>query len=170
MTIVGRALAKVRALYGSHPLHLLLLLAGFALAAYTVFLLRSNSQLPWMAVWFCCALVGHDLVLFPLYALLDRALGRRRRGSDTQRLPLRNYIRVPALGAVLLLLLFLPGIIEQGAGTYLAATGQTQDPFLARWLLCTAALFVISAAVYAARTARAGRRERAAEAEQPRGE
>ena len=49
-------------------------------------------------------------------------------------------------------LLFLPGIIEQGAPTYLAATGQTQEPFLGRWLLLTAALFATSAAVYTVRS------------------
>ncbi len=64
-----------------------------------------------------------------------------------------NYIRVPALGAGLTLLVFLPGIIEQGAPTYLAATGQTQELFLGRWLLLTAAMFAISAVVYAIRLA-----------------
>lgn len=44
--------------------------------------------------------------------------------------------------------MFLPGIIEQGASTYLAATGQTQQPFLGRWLLLTAAMFGASAIVY----------------------
>ena len=48
-------------------------------------------------------------------------------------------------------MLFLPGIIEQGAPTYLAATGQTQQPFLGRWLLLTAALFATSAVVYTVR-------------------
>ena len=38
----------------------------------------------------------------------------------------RNYLRIPALGSGLTLLVFLPGIVEQGASTYLAATGQTQ--------------------------------------------
>jgi hypothetical protein len=48
-------------------------------------------------------------------------------------------------------LVFLPGIIRQGAGTYLAATGQTQEPFLGRWLLLTAVLFAISAVGYGIR-------------------
>ena len=62
-----------------------------------------------------------------------------------------NYVRVPALGAGLTLLMFLPGIIEQGAPTYAAATGQTQEPFLGRWLLLTAAMFTASAVLYAIR-------------------
>ena len=69
-----------------------------------------------------------------------------------------NYIRVPVLGTGLLFLLFFPGIVEQGAPTYLAATGQTQAPFLSRWLLLSAGLFIASAIVYAARVAQAHRR------------
>ena len=56
---------------------------------------------------------------------------------------------MPALGAGLTLLVFLPGIIQQGTPAYAAATGQTQDPFLGRWLLLTAAMFAVSAVVYA---------------------
>lgn len=62
-----------------------------------------------------------------------------------------NHLRVPALGAALTLVVFLPGIIEQGAPAYVAATGQTQEPFLGRWLLLTAAMFGASAVVYAVR-------------------
>jgi hypothetical protein len=51
----------------------------------------------------------------------------------------------------LTLLVFLPGIIEQGGPAYRAATGQTQDGFLSRWLLLTAAMFAVSAVVYAIR-------------------
>ena len=65
--------------------------------------------------------------------------------------------RIPALAAGLTLLMFLPGIIEQGSRTYLAATGQTQEPFLGRWLWLTAALFGVSAVIYAVRLVRARR-------------
>jgi hypothetical protein len=67
--------------------------------------------------------------------------------------PVLNYIRVPALGAVLTLLVFLPGIIKQGAPTFRAATGLTQDVFLGRWLLLTATMFAISAVIFAIRLA-----------------
>jgi hypothetical protein len=69
-----------------------------------------------------------------------------------------NHLRVPALASGLTLLVFLPGILEQGAPTYLAATGQTQAPFLGRWLLLTAALFAASAVAYAIRVLANGRR------------
>lgn len=149
---------RFRAVYGSHPLHLLTLMAGFALFGYVVATMTPaalwNTRTWWQSilVWFAAAIVAHDLVLFPLYALADRIL---LRGSRIPRLrvPLVNYLRVPALGSALTLLLFLPGIIKQGAPIVLAATGQTQEPFLGRWLLMTAAMFGISAIVYAARLA-----------------
>jgi hypothetical protein len=155
-----RTLARFREVYGSHPLHLLTLIAGFALFGYVlatikpVTLWNPNTWWQSIAVWFAVAIIAHDLVLFPLYALADRILLsdshlRSRRGDA--RVPLLNYVRVPALASGLSLLVFLPGIIEQGAPTYLAATGQTQEPFLGRWLLLTAAVFAISAGVYAIR-------------------
>ena len=78
-------------------------------------------------------------------------------GGHRSAVPVVNHIRIPALAAGLTLLMFLPGIIEQGSRTYLAATGQTQEPFLGRWLWLTAALFGVSAVIYAVRLVRARR-------------
>ncbi|HUH71092.1 MAG TPA: hypothetical protein VLZ05_20790 [Mycobacterium sp.] len=163
-------LARYRDLYGSRPLHLLTMLGGFALAGYVVATFKPvtlwNPQVWWqsIAVWFAAAIVLHDLVLFPVYALADRLLAipaeRRRRRRGEPLVPALNYIRVPTLASGLMLVVFLPGIIEQGAPTYLAATGQTQEPFLGRWLLLTAAMFATSAVVYAIRIALAHRRTR----------
>ncbi len=72
------------------------------------------------------------------------------------------------LASGLLLLIFLPGIVEQGSDTYLAATGQTQQPFLGRWLLLTAIICAASALTYAARTGYARRRAGASSAEEAR--
>lgn len=147
-------------LYGSGPLHLLTLLAGFALVAYVVATIDPvtlwNPRVWWQSivVWFAAAIVVHDLVLFPVYALLDALLSRAVVRPEPPRVPVVNYIRVPALGAGLTLVVFLPGIIKQGAATYSAATGQTQDPYLGRWLLLTAAMFGVSAAIYAVRVVR----------------
>jgi hypothetical protein len=102
--------------------------------------------------------IAHDLLLFPLYALADRALFARTGSARHPNVSARNHIRVPALGAALTLLIFLPGIIQQGAPTYQAATGQTQQPFLGRWLLLAAAMFAVSAICYATRLAVARRR------------
>lgn len=156
------ALARFRTLYGSHPLHLLTLIVGFALFGYVVATIKPvtlwNPHTWWQSiiVWFAAAIIAHDLVLFPVYALVDRVLlagNRIRPFRKEPAVPVVNYIRVPALAAALTLLVFLPGIIQQGAPTYIAATGQTQEPFLSRWLLLTAAMFATSAVAYAIRLA-----------------
>jgi hypothetical protein len=155
-------------IYGSHPLHLLTMIAGFALLGYVIAVVKPvtlwNPQVWWQSiiVWFAAAIIAHDLVLFPVYACIDRLLSRSRVRPPAARaetgVPVLNYLRVPALGAGLTLLVFLPGIVQQGAGTYQAATGQTQDPFLGRWLLLTAAMFAVSAGIYAVRLATVRRR------------
>lgn len=149
--------------YGSHPLHLLTLVAGFALVGYVLVTITPaalwNPNTWWQSiiVWFAAAVIGHDLLLYPIYALADAVIGRSvpRRPA---KIPAHNYLRIPALGAGLTLLVFLPGIIEQGAATYRAATGQTQQMFLGRWLILVAAMFAASAIVYVARVFRARRR------------
>jgi hypothetical protein len=147
---------RIRRGYGADPLHLLALLACFAVAGYVVLRVVHEPTAVRMLVWFAAAVVGHDLVLFPLDALADRSLsalaavGRRNTGHRPVVSPL-NHLRVPAAGAGLLLLMFFPGIVQQGRSSYLAATGQTQQPFLARWLLLTAVLFGVSAIAYALR-------------------
>jgi len=158
---------RFSAIYGSGPLHLLTMASGFALLGYILAtfgpatLWSSGTWWQSIAVWLAASVIAHDLVLFPLYALADRALFARiaRRtapGHSTHpKVSVRNHIRVPALGAGLTLLIFLPGIIQQGAPTYRAATGQTQEPFLGRWLLLTAAMFAVSAICYATRLAAA---------------
>ncbi|HEY0805138.1 MAG TPA: hypothetical protein VGD84_08745, partial [Pseudonocardiaceae bacterium] len=154
-------LSRLARAYGANPLHLLALIACFALAGYVATRLVGDPLVVRMVIWFLAAVIGHDLVLFPLYALADRSMSGLLRLLPMARLnrtpvvsPL-NYIRVPALGAGLLLLLFLPGIIQQGQQTYLSATGQTQEPYLGRWLVLTGALFGASAVAYAVRSRRA---------------
>ena len=155
-------------LYGSHPLHLLTLITGFGLAGYVVSTIKPvtlwNAHVWWQSivVWFAAAIVAHDLLLFPIYAFLDRLLLRSVVRLEPPRVPVVNHVRVPALGAALTLLVFLPGIIEQGAPTYRAATGETQEPFLGRWLLLTAAMFAASAVIYALRAGISRRRTEAA--------
>ncbi len=147
------------------------MVSGFALLGYILATFKPatlwNPGSWWqsIAVWFAAAVVVHDLLFFPLYALADRALSARlgqRPARGHPKALVRNHIRIPALGAGLTLLIFLPGIIEQGGPTYQAATGQTQQPFLGRWLLLTAVMFAASAICYAARLI--GARRRAADA------
>ena len=147
-----------RDLYGSNPVHLLTMLAGFALLGYLI--VTAGPSTLWkpegswwksMALWFAAAIIFHDLVLFPIYSLADRLLGVRTRRRREPRVPARNHVRVPALGSGLILLIFLPDIIEQGAKKYFDDTGLTQEPFLSRWLMLTAAMFAASALIYATR-------------------
>jgi len=172
---VRALIARFTAFYGAHPLHLLGTIAAWALAGYVVIVLGPqalwNPFVWWqsIAVWFLAAIVAHDLVLFPLYALADRSFtgalaavrGRWKPSSPwmLQVSPL-NYVRIPTLAAGLALLLFFPGIIQQGQASYLAATGQDQQPFFGRWLLLVATLYGFSALAYAARLAVAGRRSK----------
>ena len=167
---------RAKRAYGAHPLHLLTLLASFALVGYVISLLGVhslwNDKVWWQSiiVWFIGAIVLHDLVLFPFYALADRSLGagwRAVTGRAPQAVPLvspRNYLRVPVLASGLLLLMFFPGIIRQGSASYLRATGLTQQPFLGRWLMLTALFFGCSAVAYGVATVGA-RRRRAAPAD-----
>ncbi len=156
-------LARIRGFYGANPLHLLALLGCFALAGWAALQTLSTPSWPIILVWFIGAIIAHDLVLFPLYALADRSLaaglrapapGRDRPRSTLSHIPAVNHVRIPLLGAGLLFLVFFPGILGQGGQTYLDATSQTPQSDLASWLLLSAAMFLISAVIYGARLAR----------------
>src|SRR5690349_25058879 len=92
-----------RRIYGSHPLHLLTLVAGFALFLYVTATIKPtalwNPNTWWqsIAVWFAAAIIAHDLVLFPIYALADRLLLATRVDRKPSRVPIVNYIRIPVL-------------------------------------------------------------------------
>ncbi len=132
---------------------LVLVLACFALAYYAVdLLLLDDPSVFAMALWFAGALFLHDLVLFPLYAGGDRILSLVLRVLPRTRVPLINHIRIPVLGAGLSLLMFLPGIIRQGAETTLSATGLDQEPYRERWVWLAIALFAVSAVIWLVRT------------------
>ncbi|MFG2899479.1 hypothetical protein ACGFZH_20645 [Streptomyces zaomyceticus] len=157
--------------YGASPLHLLLVLASFTLAAYAGVRLLKGDTLD-VALWFVGAALLHDLVLLPFYAVTDRAAQRLfRDGSGAGERPPRpsiNYVRVPVFASGLLLLVWWPLILGQ-VDRYTAYTWLPADGFLERWLLITAALFVASAATLLVRRwhesaprRRAARRERRA--------
>jgi hypothetical protein len=152
----GRVMGQFIVRYGARPAHLALLLACFALAAYAGSFLLGDPALLTVLGWFVGAAVVHDLVLFPLYAAADVFLTAMLARLPRPGVPLVNHVRVPALGAGLSLLMFLPGVIRQGGGTHMAATGLDQEPYLGRWLWLVAVLFAASALVYGARQLRHG--------------
>ena len=156
------ALDRFRAVYGSHPLHLLTLIAGFALFGYVL------------------ATIGRrDAVESEHVVAVDRWSGSRRRSSPTiwccsrcTRWPTGSWSQAVDCGRVaerrfrcsttcgsprsapaLTLLVFLPGIIQQGGADVHRRDRPDQEPFLGRWLLLTAAMFAVSAVVYGVRLA-----------------
>lgn len=139
-----------RRLYRAGPGHALLMVGAFAFVGYVVDRIVHVSQPLWIAIWFGGAIVAHDLVLFPLYALADRVLrcGARRARAGV---PWVNHVRVPVVISGILLLVSFPLVFRLSDRTYLAATGLHPRVYLVRWLLLSAGLFVASGLVYAAR-------------------
>ena len=152
---------RFRAHYGAQPLHLLAVLVSFAIiAAGFAKLFAPGSDTRGVLEWLAGCTVAFELVLLPLAWALDRiAFGpaSRRRRRPT-RGPSRAYVRIPAMLSGLLLLVFLPLILDLGGSTYRATTGSTPHVYLARWLIATGCMFAISALLYAASAARTSRR------------
>jgi hypothetical protein len=170
---VTGVIGRIRHWYGAHPLHLLALLAAFALAGYAVHAVVAAGHWQWVSVgaWFLVAIVGHDLLLFPLYSLADLSLRRllpdRARGArppapdaaaTAQLPPVLNHVRVPAGFALLLLVVWFPLILGLSSSNYHRASGLTSAPYLWRWLAVTGVMFLISAVCYAIRLRFASRR------------
>lgn len=138
------------ATYGATPLHLLAHLAWIAVAGWALLLLLDLEPLVYVVAWLVGAVVLHDFVLLPFYGVLDR-LGQ---------VPLRgavNYLRVPVMLSGLLFLVYFPVILGRGNPVFQRVSGAGYDEsYLARWLLVSAALFVVSAIAYGVRAARSG--------------
>jgi hypothetical protein len=100
--------------------------------------------------WFVAAFLLHDLVFLPAYSLLDRIMSHRpATGPGPARFArARLHVRVPALLSGLLLLVFAPLILRKSSGEYASRAGLSAHPYLDRWLIATACLFALSAAVY----------------------
>jgi hypothetical protein len=227
----------VRRWYGANPLHLLALLAAFALAGYAVRAVIMSGQWTGFAEWFAVAIIGHDLLLFPLYSLADLSLRHLLPGGSHGRLPaaqpaargpfeafqpvgsgpsppsappsappggtsvtlrpapaqpapaqpapaqpapaqpapaqptpaqpggvaaawppLLNYVRIPVIFSLLLLMTFFPLILGLSEPELHRASGLTTEPYLWRWLGVTGVMFAISAVSYAVRIRRTARR------------
>jgi hypothetical protein len=171
---IRRAAGGVRRRYGASPLHLLALLAAFALAGYAVHAVVAAGQWRGFAVWFIVAIVGHDIFLFPLYSLADLSVRRllprwavEGPGSGLTHLPagppVINYLRIPVGFSLLLLLVWFPLILGLSSAAYYRASGLSTSPYLWRWLAITGAMFAVSAMAYALAMRRASGRARAAE-------
>jgi hypothetical protein len=147
--------------YGAGPLHLLTMLGSLALAGYAAAeLLPSNFV--GIPVWLAGAVIGHDLILMPLYTLADRSAVAvfRHRPSQLPTVPWINYLRVPVALSGMLLLIWFP-LIFRLPTRFTATTTLSLSPYLWHWLAVTGALFLVSATALALRL-RTGRGRRKA--------
>jgi peroxiredoxin len=146
--------------YGDGPLHLLTLLGSFALAGYAAAELLPNNYIG-IPVWFVAAVIGHDLILMPLYTLADRSAAAvfRRSPLKLPAVSWVNYLRVPAGLSGLLLLIWFPLIFRLPTRFPLTTT-LSLDPYLWHWLGVTGALFLLSATALAVRLGTLRRRSR----------
>ena len=172
VTTRGTLTGRIRHWYGANPLHLLALLAAFALAGYAVRAVIEAGQFRGFAIWFAVAIIGHDLLLFPLYSLADlsvqrllpRWASRKPAGAAPPHPPPGpppiNYVRIPVAFSLLLLLVFFPLILGLSEPEYHRASDLTTQPYLWRWLAVTGVLFAASAVIYALRWRRAASRAR----------
>jgi hypothetical protein len=156
-------MATFRRFYGSNPLHLLAHIGVFFIAGWAIAqIFRAGFVINWVA-WFLGAALLHDLVLLPLYSLLDRGLtttaGSPRTpgagANDGWRLPSPiNYVRVPVVVSGILLLVYFPLILGYASKNYLHDTGHSLAGYTRNWLLICAGLFLASALAYGVRAIR----------------
>lgn len=166
----GRVRALLEKRYGASPLHLISLVASFAVAgAAVVGWFQRPRDVAAVLEWFVAAILLHDLVLTPLYTLVDRiTVGwlHRHVTRDKPAAPAAGpaaapavgpapYLRVPAIVSGLLLAVFFPVIFGLGARTELVASGIPERAYLVRWLLLTGSVFALSGVAYAVALARA---------------
>jgi hypothetical protein len=154
-------LAKVRTLYGASPLHVLAVIASFALAGYGFLRIYESPSALGTFIWFGAAIFAHDLLAFPVYSALNLIAHRSLVGSGDEwsanlRVPAINHLRIPAILSAFAFLLFFPLILGLSSENYVDDTGVNGDVFFVRWLGICAALFLGSAVIYAIRLRRAG--------------
>lgn len=128
----------IRRLYGAGPGHLVLVTASLVGTVYAGIRLWPLGARH-LAEWFGGSVVGHDLVLFPAYAVVDAVTVRGLRRNPH----LVNYVRVPVALSLLLLAVWWPLILGRDPGR-LRQTGLGTGGFLARWLIITGVLVLAS--------------------------
>lgn len=138
----------IRRRYGASPLHLAGSLCAIAVAAWALSKMFDPAFAPFpviLALWLVGGALIHDLVLLPAYSAADAA-ARRVLPADVL-----NHVRFPAAISGVILLVYFPLILERQPQNFERALGEPPPDYLARWLWFTAALFVVSAAVYVVR-------------------
>ncbi len=161
---------RFRSLYGASPLHLLAVIASFAIAGYGFLRIFDSPAPESTMLFFLAAVFAHDLIAFPLYSGLNQ-IATRSTGpkanywlSEQTVQPL-NYIRIPFVLSAFCLLLFFPLIFRLSGERFTANSGESADVFLGRWLGIVAVLFTVSAVLYAIRLRRASKEAAAEDAD-----
>jgi hypothetical protein len=143
--------------YGAQPLHLIAVVASLLLCAYALLRVGGIPGGGRVLIWLVAAALLHDLVALPLYS----GLFRLTHGAAERAIPDRaamvaalNHVRVPAALSLLLLVVYAPLIFRIDPSHYEETTGLGVDGYLSRWLLISAALFLVSGIAYAVRLRR----------------
>lgn len=148
-------MAAFRNRYGAGPLHMLAVIASFALVAYAFLQLVDRPNALNTLIWFGGAILAHDLIAFPLYSLFGFVAGRAMLGDHGRQLPARisalNHIRVPVVLSAFALVVWFPLILGLSNEKYIEKTGLSENVYLGRWLLLTGVLMIASALLYAVR-------------------
>jgi hypothetical protein len=141
---------RFRSSYGQGPLHLIAVVASFAIATYAFLEIAAGSAPVNFAIWFIAAIVVHDMIAFPLYSMLGVIAGAGLQRPDlTPGVFGINYVRIPALLSAFVFIVWFPVILGFSEDEVVESTGLGTDPFLGRWLLLTGVLFLISGLLYA---------------------
>jgi hypothetical protein len=153
---MGWRLSWFRRRYGDGPAHLLLTTACLAFGGYLVRTVVPAANSVRILIWIGVAAAVHDLVLWPLYVILDRALtALHRRGAPAvPEVPWINHVRAPVVLSSVALLISFPLVLRHSEPAYHTATGLSEHPYLGRWLWLTGCAFGLSAALYVARVLR----------------
>jgi hypothetical protein len=142
--------------YGAGPLHLVGMVACFAVAAYAVTRVLGQNGWKGIFLWFVVCVIVHDLIGWPIYTAADRMLIRvrdRRRARRSPLVPWINHVRVPTVISGVLLGMFFPLIFRLENARYQGITGFSENVYLANWLAVSAVLFAGSAVIYLLRVA-----------------
>jgi hypothetical protein len=154
-------LTRRRRRYGASPWHLAGHLVALAVVAFALDRIAAGTSIAIVIALYLGLVVGHDLVLLPVYSGLDRlarALLSHLPVRGRARVPAINHLRAPALISGLLLLIYAPLISSRADRGYLLLSGHHATGYLRNWLLISAALFLGSGLIYALRVMRAAAR------------
>ncbi len=129
-------------------------LAVLGIAAFAVsrtFEVASTDELNFV-IWLVAGAILHDIVLLPLYSVVDLVSRLAMSDHPRRRIRAANHVRFPAAISLVVLLVYSPTILNRNPGTFERLSGRPQatDP-LEAWLWITLGLFAVSGAALATR-------------------